>query len=368
MRITCILSDLGSGGAERVMATLCNSWAAQGHSVTLITLGKQQTDFYCLHSGVNRISLNVLGDSPGKVSALLQNWRRLRALRGAIKRSRPDVILSFVDQTNVLSIVATRGLGIPIIVSERTNPLAHSIGRIWVAMRKISYRCADAIVVQSESLRPWAERFRGAERVRVIANPLSPQFTGLPYRPARARSLTVMAMGRLVPVKGFSSLIAAFARLDSSFGQWHLVIAGEGPERSALQRQVDALNLSQRVQLVGNVKSPEALLLDASVFVLSSHYEGFPNALVEAMACGCAVLSTACPTGPSSLVEHDVSGLLAPINDIAALTSSLARLLSSEDLREALGRRAHMRAANYEAARVIGSWNTLLHDASRSAL
>ncbi|MGC4085034.1 MAG: glycosyltransferase [Vicinamibacterales bacterium] len=303
-RLTLVVTSLEAGGAERVLSSLANAWSAEGRTVTVITLHHAANDFYELAPGVTRVALDVLRPSRGAADAMLGNVRRVRALRRAIKSSMPDVVIAFTDQTNVSTLLACVGLGLPVVVSERIDPASHAIGRAWDAARRCVYPRAHAVVVQTETVADWARRFMPAARVRVIPNPVARILPG----PGDANPVVplvvlpapfVAAMGSLVPRKGFLDLIRAFASATVDHGDWHLVILGEGDERARLEEEATRLGLGPRVHLPGLVDYPGRVLTQASLFVLSSHSEGFPNALLEAMSCGCASISVDCPSGPS---------------------------------------------------------------------
>ena len=159
MRLTLVISSLGSGGAERVMSLLANQWACQGKTVSIVTLAAAGQDFYTLHHTVKRFGLDILSESGGSFKAVAANCRRIATLRQALRQTEPDVIISFVDTTNVLTLLSARPLQVPVIVSERVDPALYSIGRMWDTLRGVVYPKAAALVVQTESVRQWAARF-----------------------------------------------------------------------------------------------------------------------------------------------------------------------------------------------------------------
>ena len=145
MRITLAISTFDIGGAQRVMSLMANYWAAHGHDVTLVSLSPQSEDWFKLHHLVRRVPLDLLSASSNLGRALCQNALRILRLRDELRRSRPDVIISFMDTTNVLTILASRGLGIPVIISERNDPRQHTMGLAWSTLRSLLYRRADAL-------------------------------------------------------------------------------------------------------------------------------------------------------------------------------------------------------------------------------
>lgn len=361
MRITLAISTFDIGGAQRVMALMANYWAAHGHDVTLVSLSPQSKDWFELHHLVKRVSLNLLSASAHLGRALYQNALRVLRLRDELRKLRPDVVISFMDTTNVLTILASRGLGIPVIVSERIDPRQHAIGLAWNTLRSLLYRRADALVVQSPSLRDWASEVAVAARVHVIPNPINPVIN-VSATAARRRGSghTVVAMGRLVRQKGFDLLLEAFARCAGQHPDWSLVILGEGEERSNLEMLIAAMGLQDRVRLAGKVPDPGPTLGQADLFVLSSRFEGFPNALIEAMTCKLAVISTDCPSGPRDIIHDGVDGILIPPEDVNALAKGMDRLMSNPLERQRLGASAMEVAERFGIEKIMGMWDELV--------
>jgi len=361
MRITLVISTFTIGGAQRVMALMANHWAAHGRDITLVSLSQQSEDWFELHHLVKRVSLNLMSVSAHLGQALSQNALRVLRLRDELRRLRPDVVISFMDTTNVLTILASRGLGIPVIISERIDPRRHAIGLAWNKLRSLLYRRADALVVQSPDLRDWAREVAGDARVHIIPNPLNPVFNGSAKEAGRRRSgHTVVAMGRLVRQKGFDLLIEAFARCAGQHPEWSLVILGEGEERSNLESLIVAMGLHDRVCLAGKVPHPSQVLGQADLFVLSSRFEGFPNALMEAMACKLAVISTDCPSGPRDIVRDGVDGLLIPPDDVNALAKGMDRLMADPMERQRLGANAMEVVERFSVEKIMSKWDELV--------
>jgi GalNAc-alpha-(1->4)-GalNAc-alpha-(1->3)-diNAcBac-PP-undecaprenol alpha-1,4-N-acetyl-D-galactosaminyltransferase len=369
-RITLVISSLASGGAERVMTTMANHWVAAGREVTLVTVYGESADFFTLDERVRRSSLRLGFATSGAPAAVLSNLRRVRRLRQAILDSSPDAVVSFMSETNVLTLLALRGTGMPVVVSERTDPAHQAIGRMWAILRRLLYPIADAVVVQSPEVREWTGRFVPAERVRVIPNPVAPhppasgpaageaalgEDVGIP-----AAGTAVLAMGRLSPEKGFDLLIRAFARVAERHPGWVVVIFGEGEERGALEALAAELGVGGRVRLPGRVADPGLYLEQGGVFALPSRYEGFPNALLEAMAAGLAVVAADCPSGPRQIVRDGVDGLLVPPQDPRALAAALEELLTKRELRERLGGEATGVLERFGVGRVMRQWDALL--------
>jgi glycosyltransferase involved in cell wall biosynthesis len=358
MKVALVISSLSAGGAERVISLLANYWAARGEDVSLITIDSGANDCYSVDPRVRRLALGLRADSDGVIAALGNNWRRIKALRSALNATGARIVLSFGEFTNIQVLCATRFAGLRCVISERTDPSQHQISAIWRLLRRLTYRMADALVVQTDALRPWARAVAGKKRVHVIPNPVRDMQHVISTPPA-ARSAIVVAAGRLVPAKGFDVLLKAFAAIPPELSNWRLVILGEGPERARLTDLARDLGILERVFLAGWVTEPGDTLTRASVFVLPSRYEGFPNALLEAMACALPVIATAC-TGPAAIISHEVDGLLIRVNSASELTAAMLRLMNDEATRNRLGRNAAEVAARYRLESIIEHWDRVL--------
>lgn len=369
-RICLVTSALGAGGAERVLSTLANWWAAQGHLVTLVTLSDDRDDFYSLDDRIERIALGVTSPSRRPHEAVFQNLRRIRALRQAIVTSQPDVVISFIDTVNVLTVIATRWLGVLTIVSERVDPRAHPIGRPWTVLRTLAYARACAVVVQTRSVAEWMMQAMHLRRCVVIPNPLSPalakQHEAVTVCNEEGPGRVLMAMGRLVEQKGFDLLLDAFASAGGRKSGWRLVIIGEGPQREALQERARALGISDVVEFAGRIDRPDALLKTADIFVLPSRYEGFPNALLEAMSLGVACVAFDCRSGPADIIRDGMDGVLVPPEDVRALSTTIEALMRDDYERLRLAARAREVRERFSIERIATQWDALIDDAAES--
>jgi glycosyltransferase involved in cell wall biosynthesis len=358
-RVTLTIASLGGGGAERVLSRMAGYWARKGWPVTVITLSGTGSDAYALNAGVRRIALALDRPSGSPTDALRNNLRRIFHLRNAIRESKPEVIISFINEMNVLTLLASRFMGIPVIVSERTDPRVTPLGRTWDRLRSQTYRMASALVIQTRASMEWANARVGRNRVSVIPNPVEGDPASSPESTESPRPF-IVAMGRLAQQKGFHLLLPAFQKIARRFPDWSLVILGEGSERASLEAMVTALGLGDRVRLEGRKADPLPVLRQASMFVLSSLYEGFPNALVEAMACGLPCVSFECESGPREILRHGVDGLLVPPGDIEALSQAMAELAASPEKRQQLGSQARSIADRFSEDRIMREWEDLV--------
>lgn len=353
-----VISSLAAGGAEKVMSMMANYWAERGHDISVLTIASPREDFFTLNPGVQRIALDQMTESRSVFQAIRNNLQRVVWIRRKLQTVLPQIVVSFVDKTNVLTLLAALGLNLPVVISERTNPRFHQIGWGWQWLRRAFYSKASAVVVQSEGVLSWAKRNHVNRRVVKIPNPIAE--CTLRHHRSERRGRTVLSIGRLGPEKGFDFLLRAFALCLNHTSEWRLVICGEGPERSRLENLAKELGINHKVFLPGQVKDSEAILGDADLFVLSSRFEGFPNVLLEAMACGLPVISFNCPSGPSEIIQDNSNGILVPAGDVASLATAMDRLMRDGRERKRLGENAILVKEKFGLEKTMGMWEGLL--------
>lgn len=357
-RITLLIGAMGPGGAERVLAQLANHWSGRGEHVTLMTLGSRDRDFYPLDAGIRRVALDLEGPAGGVADAVASNARRIMRVRQVVRESSADVVLSFIDRTNILVIAATRLCAARVVISERDNPFRGGLGPAWRSLRRLCYPHADAVVAQTEPVAKWLRTFVAAERVHVIPNgvaPLAAPEAGSTDDPPRK----IVGLGRLEPKKGFDLLIRAFARASAEHPNWELEIGGEGPEREGLQSLARSLGVDGSVRLVGQIQDSRRFMNDSSIFALSSRYEGFPNVLLEAMATGRACVAFDCAYGPADIIRHGIDGLLVPDEDYEAFGIALGELMAEPARRRRMGDAARQVASRFSAERIFEAWDEI---------
>lgn len=360
--LTFVIHSLRPGGAERVASTVVNWWANSGIIVTLITLASPDEDFYPIDPRVRRISLYGDCASSNWQTFLTNNSKRISRLSSSLHSVAADVILSFGDTTNVLVLLSSLGSTTPIVVSEHTDPRKHSIGRFPALLRRTIYKRADTVVVLTQGIAEWAKTIVPAERIQVIPNPISNQFLDI-HQPPKSDRRIILAMGRMGHEKGFDLLLDAFARIANKHPDWQLRIIGDGSERDNLRALAERLGIKSRVELGHLTRQPEIAFRQADLFVLSSRYEGFPMALLEAMTSGLPVIAFDCQSGPRELIHDGIDGLLVPAEDVDALAASMDGLMNSPFERERLAARAPEAADRFALPKVMAMWDTVLDNA-----
>jgi len=356
-----VISSLSSGGAERVLVLVARGLTALGHRVSIVTIFGKEDDFYAVPEGVDRVALALGGTTRTALEKTTTNTRRVFGLRRALRQIEPDVVISFMTETNVLALLAGGGKGVPIFVTEHADPAKIGLVWIWKQLSRLVYRRASRLVSVSAAVDDSFAWLPEAKRA-VIPNPISfaeVEATAAEPLP-KPWPRTVAAMGRLESEKGFDLLINAFARLADDFPDWGLLILGEGSLLASLESLAAEHGLSGRVRLPGVVENPFPTLKQSDLFVLSSRSEGFGNALVEAMACGLPAIATECWSTPPGLVRHDVDGLLVPAENVDALSAAMAELMGDDDRRRRLASEAVQSVKRFDLDEVAQAWDALL--------
>ena len=365
MRLLIYIHSLENGGAERVVANLANYWTSLGWAVTVVTVAPRARDFYVLDPGVGRRCLDLTGRGGGVLAGVVRTARRARALRRVLRDVQPAVALSAMHTANVVLALAARGLsGVRTVGSEHNFPPKAPMGPIWETLRRHAYGHLHAVVALTHECAHWLERHSHARCVPVIPNPVAwplsqhaPQVSpAIACAPGRQ---ILLGVGRLSEEKNFTTLIAIFARLAPTHPDWDLVILGEGPQRAALAAQVRAGALAQRVFLPDSVGNVGDWYAQASLYAMSSHFEGFPNTLVEAMAHGVPAVSFDCDTGPRDIIRHGVDGLLVAPGDADGMASALDRLMRDAHARAGFAQRAVDARERFSMVKISRMWEAV---------
>ncbi len=351
MKLALFISSLGSGGAERVLSDLANHWAKAGHEVHLITFASEnEIPFYPLDKNIRLHPLDLLDETSSFFKRGLNIIKRLWVIRNAVKTIRPDRILSFIDITNITVLMAILGLNIPVIVSERTDPHFHLIPGLYARLRLWLYPYSNKTIVQTKSAQSF---FSDQDNIQIIPNAVPNSQYQVGYRDSVT---TILSVGRLVQSKDFDVLIRSFSNIADDLPNATLTIYGEGAERQNLEDLIHLLKLENRVFLPGAVKNIQEKLAETDLFVFPSRYEGFPNALCEAMAVGLPVIASNC-SGNVDVVEDGVNGVLFPVGDEEALMNQIKNLCCDAELREKLGRKALEISSTYSPEKIYRLWD-----------
>lgn len=282
--------------------------------------------------------------------------RSIKKLRFYLKEIKPDIIVSMGTTNAIFDIPANMGLGIKHILSERNDPAHFGGSTITRIVSRLLMQKADGFVFQTKD----AQSFYGGEIVKrsvVIPNPL---FIGDNYPDTQyvgEREKTIVTTGRLNKQKNHPLLIRAFKRITEDFPEYKLVIYGEGPERQNDEALISDLGLKERVLLPGTINDIPEKINKASLYVLSSDFEGMPNALMEAMALGLPCISTDCPCGgPRELTTNGEDCLLVPVGDEIAIAEAMRKVLREEKFAMKLGKNAMKIRERLSLDKVCRQW------------
>ena len=361
-----------AGGVERVLTLKANYFAEHfGYDITIIlTEGKDKPLFYPLSNKIKVINLNIGFEElwtcsfAKKVLVYLKKQRQFKkALTKELMRIHPDITVSLLRrEINFINDIKDGSRKIGELHVNRANYrnfetndsnfIKNLFAKFWMYSLVSKLKHLDQFVVLTEEdKKAWAE----LPNICVISDPLS-------FCPTQRSSLSikrVIAVGRYVYQKGFDQLLQAWATIERQYPEWQLVVFGDG-DRTPYEQLIDDLKINRKsCQLHGRTDDVEKEYCNSSIFVLSSRFEGFGMVLLEAMACGLAVVSFDCPCGPKDIVKDGEDGLLVENGNIDLLASSLSRLMNDETLRQSMSKTGQKNAQRFSIDYVADQWRRL---------
>lgn len=352
-----------SGGVERMAIVMMNALCARGHTVELLSWDRTHaTTYYPLDEHIRWHKLDM-GDAGKKAGWRLRMCRQM-AIRKVVNQSRPDVVIAFQHGAFLTMAVAMMGLGIPLIAAERNAPqrfdhLRSGKNRNWIFQ---TFRLADRITVQLDDyIQGYPEYLH--ERIVSIPNPVEPANQCAKPSGELGRTKRLLTVGRLSYQKNQQVLIDAFARLAPTMPEWRLVIVGAGEDESKLRQQASNSGFADRIEFIGAVKSVENYYQSSHLFCLPSRWEGFPNALAEAMAHGLPSVGFSDCAGVSQLIANDKNGLLADGNgSVDTLAKTLDILMRDDAGRAAMGKSAVADMGAFLPEAIFNKWESLFQE------
>ncbi|WP_299799160.1 glycosyltransferase family 4 protein [uncultured Maribacter sp.] len=350
MKIDFLINSLSSGGAERVMTTLANAFSEKKNDVRLITFN--DNDFYKLNTNVKRVKLH---------HGLIKN-HTIRSLINLFsflynKNSRPDILISFLPQNNLITIVVAKILGIKLIISEHSNHKVEVSSKIK-KIRKYLYKYADFTTVLTSFDVSFYESL-GA-KVSVMANPIV-----LPNKinkfENRKKNILIAGSLNRFKLKGFDSLLHIINPILKSNPDWTLTIAGTG-EKGMLKLKdiVRVLNIEEQVIFTGFCENIEELMQNSQIFILSSQYEGLPMVLMEALSNGMSCIAYDCISGPRDLITDNKNGLLIENQNAKLMRDGILKLINDDNLRKKLAENSPLSVDKYSVENIMQQWKDLI--------
>ena len=354
-KILFYIDSMQKGGANRVMANLSTYFAQKGYQVVLVNdiMPSNIAPEYTIDDRIRRRFLCGNDGFPTK-----SNWKRIGKLRTILREEEPDAVVSFMGPPNIRMLLAAFGIKCRKIVSVRNDPY-REYGSTWIhkVLAGYIFRLADGCVFQTvEASKYFPMSIR--QRSVVIYNPVLGDFYQV--RPS-IEPHNIVTVGRLEEQKNHELLIKAFARIADSIPLDNLIIYGEGQLRPHLNEIIAQYKLTERVVLAGSQSDIPNLLCKAKCFVLSSDYEGMPNALMEAMAAGVPVVSTDCPCGgPRTLIQNKEQGILVPVGNEILLSEAIFTILDNPTLHDRMSVEVRKRAEDFKPEKVFAMWEEYL--------
>jgi glycosyltransferase involved in cell wall biosynthesis len=344
------------GGAERAIIGLANYFKNIGYDIAfLVERGHLEQAAYPLNEDIAYYIANER-ESSNPIIRRLQKFKSIRRI--VYSDIKPDVIVSFLAISNIRMLIAMRGCNIPIIVCERNNPKTDPEQKIKRIIRDALYKKAIKIIVQTEDAKSYFS-WKLQNKTSVIPNYLDS--TSMPDRFNGARQKVIVTAGRLTSQKNHSLLIDAFAKTGLANRGYKLVIYGNGELRETLNNKIENLGLANAIELHVAISDLHQRINNAACFVLSSDYEGMPNALMEAMGLGLPCVSTDCPCGgPRFLITNNVNGTLVPINNCEALTKAINRMVEDKSFSELCSKNAYEIRNSLSIDKVFHLWEKVL--------
>ncbi len=383
--IAMYIGALRKGGAERVMVNLAQYFAGKGWKVTFVTTyfrppefvpkdaawdpdtGVPYTEDEIAAKGLVNPIRRIYADPDATLlsGGRLHNFKvRYEMLRGIWKSIKPDVILSFIGLNNVMSILTTRRLHIPVVISVRADPAQEYAEKKTRIPAMLLFPKAAGIVLQThDAARFFNKKIR--RKVIILPNSINPAFIRPRFEGERQKEIAVV--GRLDDNKAQDAAIRAFAQALGTCSDWSLHLYGDGPSRAEFEALADDLGIRKQVVFEGVQSNMADLIEKSSLFVLPSKTEGMPNALIEAMSLGLACISTDCPCGgPRDLIRDGQNGYLVPVGDTAAMADRMRALMRDEALRERIGKEAARIQKDLNPDRINGLWENYICSLIRS--
>lgn len=354
-KISFVIGALTAGGAERVVSTLSNK-LLENYEVHIIALTKS-TPFYKLDNSIKLFYCREQFQPSSNIyHAVKANFLLYKTISNYLKKEKINLVIGFITSANILAILASRKNKIPCIISERNYPKKSNTQLQWRTLRKLLYKKADFLVVQTDKIKEQFEPIMASNKIVILKNPIAPELSQARDANFEKENI-ILNIGRLTNQKAQDLLIKAFANVDNT--NWKLLIVGKGEKEKEYKQLIKSLKLDDKVSLLGQTKDIAHFYNKSKIFAFTSLFEGSPNALIEAMHFGLPCVSTDCPTGPSELIKDGHSGYLIPIGDQKLLEQRLSKLISDEGVRKKFGSNAIKSVQSFEVEPVTLKWTHL---------
>lgn len=359
-KILFLVPRMGGGGTERVISIIANNLCKK-YCIRIATL-VSRGDFYKLDPEVEVANAGYNINRKSKLTRSISMGRNLLNaifyVRNQIKTFQPDIIFSLLEEMDIVSHWALKGLRgrCVLIHSERNDPTARK-PRLQKILEKI-YRKTDMLVCQSQTV---SDYYGMVKHKTVIPNPVD--LSIYPPRAPESKPERIVAVGRLQEQKNFMLLEKAFAKIADRYPDVTVTVYGEGPQRQLLEKTIEQDGLKDRFILYGASKDVLNEIKDAAIFAFSTSYEGFPNALVEAIALGIPVVTTDFATGVAREIVNERAGIVVPVGDVNAFANALKELLDNPEKRKMIRDHSREVLEPFAIDKIIAMWDNLFQSA-----
>jgi GalNAc-alpha-(1->4)-GalNAc-alpha-(1->3)-diNAcBac-PP-undecaprenol alpha-1,4-N-acetyl-D-galactosaminyltransferase len=350
-KIACCMTTVGYSGAPKMMAWIANQIAENGYNVDLVTY-YHNNDIQPIHKTIKRFDFNIKRKSTNIIGKIIETLLAYKKLCNYAKKEKPDLIIMFSNLASFLYLLFRIDRKIPVIISERGDP--DKGGLIYRILRK-SYNLANRIVFQTEEAKDkFPDKIKN--KSVVIPNPVM-----LAYRKCveySKRDNTIAFVARFnIEQKRQDIMVEAFEIVHKKHPTIKLNFFGDGPDMKKIMDMVEEKNLSQYVEFYGFVSPIEQYIRNSAVFVLTSDFEGIPNALIDAMALGIPVVSTDCsPGGAKLLIDNYKNGILVPKSDSKKVAEAINYLLENPQEADKMGTKAQEIIDKFSPVRIYSLW------------
>lgn len=362
-KILCHIKDMTRGGAERVMSVLIDSMVNDGAQVVLVTLDKGK-DEYFVDERVERIEIDKLTRFSNAASRFT---KRMLTLRKIIKEQKPDFVLSFCSKENFRCSLAMKGINIPLIVSVRSNPAEHYSSGI---LKAVLASRIDGCVFQSEDAKQYFST-KIQNKSCVIMNPIDKEYfdANISYERPDSDEIRIVTAGRISKPKNHIHMVKSFIAIADECSKAQLYLYGKDDNDGCSEIVRNAIaesNCGDRIHIMGPCSTWPQEITKADIFVMTSIFEGMPNALLEAMVVGLPVISTDCPCGgPAAVIEDGVNGRLVPMHEIEPLSEAMKELINDRQKRKMFGQNAMKVREFVDTETVCNQWKEYMLSLSR---
>lgn len=350
-KICFVMPNMSGGGAQRVVSVIANKLSTEGYDVSILVTNKNIVEY-----DLNKNVTLKIGCDSGKKNAKAQ----IQMIRREMKACPEAVFVSFLDNQNVFTVIAGLGLSNKVIVSQRNDP--HQAFQDRKYMRQIDrflYILADAAVFQTKDAMEYYPKI-GRKKYRIILNPLKDD---LPERYKGKRTKRVVTVSRLNRQKNLPLAIDAFNQFRMSHPDFVFEIYGKGELEQELKNYVSSLGLDGVIKFKGFCNDVHSKIVDASIFLISSDFEGLSNSMIESMALGIPTVATDCPIGGARMViRSGNNGYLVPVNNQEKMVEAMNRIADDTQLAETMSKNAYAIRKELSVDRISQEWKNVIDE------